>query len=239
MHVYHYVPYEPTAIKRLAARHGTSVDEVDELLRAGVFVDLYRVVRQGIRTSVESYSIKKPEPLYGFTRSVSLQDANFALSSFEAALALGGKQQELKPLLDTIQGYNRDDCVSTFRLRSWLEERRIELEQRLGQALPRPEVKSGEPGLKLATKLDEVAAVKARLLETVPADEASWPDAQRATWLLAQLLEWHRREEKSAWWEYFRLCELSDEELQQDNSALAGLEYVGEVNRIKRSIVHR
>ena len=47
MHIYHYAPYEPTAIKRLVGRHGTCVDEVDQLLRAGVFVDLYRAVRQG------------------------------------------------------------------------------------------------------------------------------------------------------------------------------------------------
>lgn len=52
MHIYHYAPYEPTAIKRLAGKHARCVDEVDELLRAGVFVDLYRCVRQGIRASV-------------------------------------------------------------------------------------------------------------------------------------------------------------------------------------------
>ena len=68
MHIYHYAPYEPTAIKRLAGRHGTCVDEVDELLRAGMFVDLYRVVRQSLRASVESYSIKRLEPLYAFSR---------------------------------------------------------------------------------------------------------------------------------------------------------------------------
>src|SRR5439155_1767968 len=87
MHIYHYAPYEPTAIKRLVGRHGTCVDEVDELLRAGVFVDLYRAVRQGIRASVESYSIKRLEPLYGFTRAVPLRDANVALQSYEAAMA--------------------------------------------------------------------------------------------------------------------------------------------------------
>lgn len=86
MHIFHYAPYEPTAIKRLAGRHGTCVDEVDELLRAGVFVDLYRAVRQGIRASVESYSIKRLEPLYGFARAVPLRDANVALQSFEAAM---------------------------------------------------------------------------------------------------------------------------------------------------------
>jgi hypothetical protein len=37
---------------------------------------------------------------------------------------------------------------------------------------------------------------------------------ERASWLLAQMLEWHRREQKSAWWEYFRICELSEDELQ-------------------------
>ena len=51
-------------------RYGTREAEVDRLLRGGVFVDLYRAVRQGIRASVESYSIKRLEPLYGFTREI-------------------------------------------------------------------------------------------------------------------------------------------------------------------------
>ena len=62
---------------------------------------------------------------------------------------------------------------------------------------------------------------------------------QHAVWLLAQMLEWHRRGEKSVWWEYFRLCALCDEELQEDESALGGLTLVGEVGRIKRSIIYR
>src|ERR1700720_646811 len=36
-HIYHYAPYEQTAIKKLAGRHGTCVDAVDRLLRAGIF----------------------------------------------------------------------------------------------------------------------------------------------------------------------------------------------------------
>jgi uncharacterized protein len=74
LHIYHYAPYEPATIKRLAARHGTCIDEVDQLLRAKIFVDLYRVVRQSLRASVESYSIKKLEGFYGFTRAVSGRD---------------------------------------------------------------------------------------------------------------------------------------------------------------------
>jgi predicted RecB family nuclease len=239
MHIYHYAPYEPTAIKRLVGRHGTCVDEVDELLRAGVFVDLYRAVRQGIRASVESYSIKRLEPLYEFTRSVPLQDANFALQSYEAAMALGNDLGQIGELLKTIEGYNRDDCLSALRLRDWLEDRRQELGARCGRELPRPTPHSGQPPEKLSARLQEVRAITVRLLSLLPKDETQWTEEHRAIRLLAQMLEWHRREEKSAWWEYFRLCDLSDDELEEDRSALGGLEFVGEVARIKRSIVHR
>jgi predicted RecB family nuclease len=239
MHIFHYAPYEPTAIKRLVGRHGTCVDEVDELLRAGVFVDLYRIVRQAIRASVESYSIKRLEPLYGFTRTVALRDANVALQSFEAAMAMGNGQEEISDLLKTVEGYNRDDCVSAQRLRDWLEDRRKELEAKNGCGLPRPTIQSGEPGGKLSARLQEIRRVAARLLAPLPAEETEWTGEQRACRLLAQMLEWHRREEKSAWWEYFRLCELSDDELQEDRNALGGLVYVGEVCHVKRSMVHR
>jgi RNase_H superfamily len=205
MHIYHYAPYEPTAIKRLAGKHATCVDEVDELLRAGVFVDLYRAVRQGVRASVESYSIKRLEPLYGFARTVPLCDANVALQSFEAAMALGDDVEEIGDLLKTVEGYNRDDCISALRLRDWLEDRRKELEAKRGRALPRPAVQSGEASEKLSTRLQEIRELAARLLAPLPPDGTMWTDEQRACWLLAEMLEWHRREEKSAWWEYFRL----------------------------------
>ncbi len=239
MHIYHYAPYEPTAIKRLVGRHDTCIEELDQLLRAEVFVDLYRTVRQGLRASVESYSIKRLEPLYGFTRTVPLRDANGALAAFEAAMALASNQDELTELLKMVEGYNQDDCVSAFRLREWLEQRRTELEQRSGQPLSRPEPKTGEPGENLAAELDRVAQLKKRLLDSLPADEVTWNDQNRACWLLIQMLEYHRREEKSSWWEYFHLCELSDEELHEDKNALGGLEYVGPVEQVKRSIVHR
>ncbi|MFL5675171.1 MAG: TM0106 family RecB-like putative nuclease, partial [Chloroflexota bacterium] len=75
MHVYHYAPYEPTALKRLMGRYGTREAEVDRLLRQGVLVDLLRVVRQSLRASVESYSIKKMEGFYDFVREIDLRDA--------------------------------------------------------------------------------------------------------------------------------------------------------------------
>ena len=75
LHVYHYAPYETAALLRLAARHGVCEDEVDQLLRDGVFVDLYAVVRSAIRVSQRSYSIKKLEPLYMEAREAAVTNA--------------------------------------------------------------------------------------------------------------------------------------------------------------------
>jgi hypothetical protein len=61
LHVYHFAPYEPAALKRLMGRYATRENEVDNLLRAEIFVDLFAVVRHSTRASVESYSIKKLE----------------------------------------------------------------------------------------------------------------------------------------------------------------------------------
>ena len=72
MHVYHYAPYERSALRRLMGEHATREHELDDLLRGEVLVDLFRVMRQALRASVESYSIKAVEELYGFEREGEL-----------------------------------------------------------------------------------------------------------------------------------------------------------------------
>jgi predicted RecB family nuclease len=239
MHVYHYAPYEPTAIKRLAAQHTTCVEEVDQMLRAGILVDLFRVLRQGVRASVESYSLKKVEQIYNFTRAVPLRDSVLALQAIEELLAFGNAQEATQELLDSIASYNRDDCVSTFQLREWLESRRLECEKKMGKPLPRPVRKEAEAGEELAAEIQQTAVLAERLAAGLSTNESEWTNQQRASWLLGQMLEYHRREDKSAWWEYYKLRGMTDEELQQDNTALGGLFYVGEVDRVARSVIHR
>lgn len=239
MRIYHYGAYEETAIKRMTGRHGTCADEVDEMLRAEVFVDLYRVVKQALRASVESYSLKKLEPFYEFNRDVPLVDANLARNTLQALLAFGPTEEDFAEIQKQIEGYNRDDCVSALRLRDWLEGRRCEMEAATGAALPRPQAKSGEPAEDLSAYLEQVRAVEARLISDIPTDESDRTEEQSARWLLAQLLEWHRREDKSAWWKYFELCKLKDEEFQEDKTALGGLVYEGVVGQVKKSFIHR
>jgi predicted RecB family nuclease len=54
LHVYHFAPYEPAALKRLMGRYATRENEIDRMLRSGLFVDLYAVVRHGIRPALKA-----------------------------------------------------------------------------------------------------------------------------------------------------------------------------------------
>lgn len=240
LHVYHYAPYEPTAVRRLMGRYGTREDEVDRLLRGGVFVDLFRAVRQGVRASVESYSIKRLEPLYDFERTVDLRDAGSSIVAFETWLELGGEVEGDAGILERIEGYNRDDCVSTWMLRGWLEQQRAQLAQELGEDPPRPQSTPGEPGEELGAALAQTVALAERLCEGVPDDVALRTPESQGRWLLAQLLSWHRREAKSTWWRYFYLMnDLTDEERIGEPDAMGGLVPEGPVRDEKKSIVYR
>ncbi|MCC6237268.1 MAG: TM0106 family RecB-like putative nuclease [Dehalococcoidia bacterium] len=224
LHVYHYAPYEPTAVKRLAGRYGTREEEVDQLLRGGVFVDLYCAVRQGIRASVESYSIKRLEPLYGFKREIDLRDAGTSIVEFETWLELG-QGTERDDLRTEIEGYNRDDCVSTLLLRDWLEGQRAALATELGEVLPRPVVATPEE-TEDSEAQKAVQALVDQLMAGLPDDLVAASDTESGSWLLAQLLNWHRREAKSFWWRYFFLRdELTDEERREESDALGELTF--------------
>src|SRR5258707_728439 len=111
-----------------------------------------------------------------------------------------------------VEGYNRDDCVSTLRLRDWLETLRAGVAA-AGTILARPEPKQGAASEKVDERGQRVAALRARLLTGVADARAQQTDEQHARWLLAYSLDWHRREDKAGWWEYYRLRDLPEEDL--------------------------
>ena len=75
------------------------------MLRGGLFVDLYQVVRHAVRASVESYSIKEMEKFFGFDRNTKLTDASRALANIQTALELGDPEAVQKELKDTVTEY--------------------------------------------------------------------------------------------------------------------------------------
>jgi predicted RecB family nuclease len=238
LHVYHYAPYEPAALKHLTGRYGTRGDEVDRILRSHLFVDLYGVVKGGIRASVESYSIKRLEPLYSYIRMVELSDANVALANLQAALELNDLDRITKRTRDVVEGYNRDDCLSTYGLRVWLEGVRTKLIDD-GESIDRPARGDGTPSEAISEWQIRINDLIRRLSADIPDDPDLRSEEQQARWILANALDWHRREEKAIWWEYFRLCDLSSDDLLDERPGLSGLEFVASIGGTVKAPIHR
>ena len=242
MHVYHYAAYERGRMGMLSTRHATREAQVDRMLTAELFVDLYKVVRQSMRIGLDSYSIKRLEPLYALDREAPLKEAGSSVVAYERYIKSVSAGTPATGILEDIRLYNQDDCRSNAKLRDWLEVQRKALAMRLGMTdLDRrtpPEDKEKPPSLRDA----RIAKLAEQLLEGVPADPAArQADAEmQGRWLLANLLEWHRREEKVDWWAFFDRLTRSDEELATyDEEAIGQLSWVKEVDRPKKSVVHR
>ena len=220
MHVYHYAPYEATALKRLMGEHGTRESELDDLLRGEVLVDLYRVTRQALRASVARYSIKDVEELYGFERTAEVSGGSESVVAFEEWLEIGEDS-----LLDGIRAYNEEDCRSLYELHLWI------LEQRPADLAWRgPPEEREEPSEERLEQLAERERVRAELLDRAAEGEPRW--------LLAQLLEYHRRESRPQWWEYFHHRSLDEEELLDDGDTIGGIELLSEPVEEKQSLVY-
>jgi predicted RecB family nuclease len=233
LHIYHYAPYEPNALKVLASSYATREPEVDRLLRGRVLVDLYRVVRQSVRIGTESYSLKQIESLYRGKRSTEIVDAAGSIVAYEEWL-----ESREQRLLDEIARYNEDDCLSTAQLRDWLEARRLEAIEHYGD-IPRPGLEDAQPSEALRDMDERTAALVDRLLTGVPEAEEERSKEQQALYLLAHSLNWHRREGKSEWWEYYRKCGLTDEQLVDDRESIGAIEFRGEIRQENKSNVFR
>lgn len=238
MHVYHYGSYEVAAVKRLMSRYGTREAEVDRLLRGGRFIDLLTVTRQGVRASVERYSLKDLEPFHEYERRQDLRIAGAALRRVSLVLQTGGAD----PLPDAdktvVELYNQDDCLSTARLRDWLEERRAEWVTR-GQVLERPDLGEGDASDAVQEREQQVATVFDPLVAGLSEDRECWSDEERARMLLAHQLEYFRREDRCVWWEFFRIHDLETEDLMEERKALTGLEFAEAIGGTQRCPIHR
>ena len=208
MHVYHYGAYEPTALKQLMGVYATREDAVDELLRHEVFVDLLSVVRQGLRAGVSSYSLKDVEALADFARTADVRSGTGAVLAYEEWMTDHEGRH-----LDEIAAYNDEDCRATLALREWLVTNRL-------------------PAAPWALSPDERPAAEeqqARDAEREALRQALLVGAEPGSvrWLVAELLEYHRREARPAWWWFFARCAMSAAELVEDGESIGGLVPLG------------
>jgi uncharacterized protein len=208
-HIYHYAAYETTALKRLAMRHATMEAELDQLLRERRFVDLYRVVVQSLRASTESYSLKDLEALYWRERAAEVKTASDSIVEYERWCV-----NRDDAILASIADYNKDDCISTAHLRSWLEGLR-------------PPGVTPEPAEDPTPRQQEWSAERA-LLETQRQAVAArvrncGHGNARVRELVAELLWFHQRSQKPGWWAVYERQTWSEEELADDAECLGGL----------------
>jgi predicted RecB family nuclease len=218
LHVYHFGGYDKSALQRLMGEHGLREAEVDDLLRRRIFVNLHSALRQALRVGVRSYSLKELEALSGFERVAEMRSGDAAVVGFDEWLQTGDDAR-----LEEIAAYNEEDCRATLALRDWLLAQRP-----AGLAWPEP---VAERELQ-EEKRSEIEARERLRLELVEGDEPGDP-----RWLAGELLEYHRREAKPAWWAWFDRMASSPEELVDEPEAIGCLEPAGDPEPVKKSLL--
>ncbi|MDT5075799.1 MAG: hypothetical protein QOJ80_436 [Mycobacterium sp.] len=197
MHIYHYAAYEKSTLLRLAGRYGVGEHDVDELLRNGILVDLYPLVRKSIRVGTESYSIKYLEPLYmgNELRTGEVTTATDSITQYARFCALRdeGRTDEATNVLKEIEDYNRYDCRSTRRLRDWMMARAIE--SGVPPRGPQPVADGGD--------VEPADDIERALLKFAGDGIEPRTAEQTAVAMVAASRGFHKREDKPFWWSHF------------------------------------
>src|SRR5438105_5457570 len=227
MHIYHYASYECCAVRRLSTRHDTRQDEVDDLLRNNVFVDLYQIVRHALRVGEDSYSIKSIEPLYRPKRSTDVATASQSIVQYANWMASKQPHDWMSSsILKGIRDYNEDDCGSNAELGAWLRElasaRGIEFAPPF---LEREESTPKPPAPEIAARQELAAKLRAR--------------GDAVSSVLADVVDFHRRELKPMWWKMFDRAEAASDELRDDPACIEGVKAVGGCVAENRSFLQK
>jgi uncharacterized protein len=216
-HIYHYAGYEESALKKLMCLHGTREAEVDNLLRKRKLVDLYKVVREGVRVSEPSYSIKNMEVFY----MKGVRDGDVKTGMGSVVFYERWRQEKDNGLLKQIADYNEDDCRSTYLLREWLlANRPSEINW-----FKSDEENSGKEAKETLTEAENLLIpYREALIDPLPENRDDWKPAHFLNELIYFLVDFHRREDKPGYWALFARSEMTDEEALEDPECLGALQ---------------
>ena len=200
-HIYHYAPYETTALRRLAMRHGLGEARLDCWLRERRFVDLYAVVRGSIFASEPSYSLKDMEAFHDLSRIGEVASAGDSIVAYEK-----WRETHEDRILTELKEYNRLDCLSLEKLHNWLIGIRPEG--------PWPQVQEGETPRSAEEQRENEELVNMLATSGLPEERRS---------MLYDLSVFHWREKKPQAWAVFDAASKDFEDLCDDMECLAGL----------------
>jgi predicted RecB family nuclease len=223
--IYHYNHYEVTALKRLAGRYAVAEHQLDDLLRRKKFVDLYKVVREGIRVSEPSYSLKILETFYMEKREGEVATAGDSIVVYNQWRDTGEQK-----LLDDIAAYNEVDCISTAKLRDWL----LSLRPNGATWFTGQDSLPAEDMSETSAARFEREAIYMTYLGRLQAVAHAQEHHRR----LADLLGFHAREARPQWWELFDRQDRFEDELLDDAECLAALEQFESPAPVKQSLVY-
>ena len=226
-HIYHYASYEVTVLRRLSTAFASREEEVDALLRAEKFVDLFTVSRGAIRTSERNMSLKTLEHFFAPKREEEVTAAGESIVYYHHWRETGEQA-----FLDSILAYNRVDCENTAGLRAWLLTLRPDGLPWWHKDAPAP--KTPEK----ATELDELELIRTQVRELA---RASGHFDEPVRELLAHLVDFHRRAKKPAQWAIFDRCDAESHELIDDLECIGSVSPSGAawLRPDKRSMVAR
>jgi len=226
MHIYHYAAYEVAAVRRLSTYHDTRQDEVDELLRNEVFVDLYQTVRHGLRIGEDSYSIKSIERLYRPKRITKVATAADSIVQYARWIESNEPEEWKKsPILKGIRDYNEDDCKSTAELLHWL--RQVAVDHKIVAVHSASASSLATPPKQLPPEIVARLDTAAKLRKGKDAVSVA----------LADLIDFHRREEKPMWWRMFDRAAATSDVLRDDPACIDGVQATGSPIPDKQSFV--
>lgn len=215
LHIYHYADYERRALTRLSQKYSTRTAELDAILRGGLLVDMYSLIRKSIRFSTESLSIKYVEEIYGVSHgSEEVKSAKDSIVAFHAVQALReeGKDKEADKGLEEIRSYNGKDCKSTYDFDRWIRKFAASNNVALGQVPSLAEDAENAP----PSDNELLGQELAKLLEECDFDE---PTVEAISLLRGALL-FHEREERVSWWRIFDAVNQDIETLSSQTGAL-------------------
>lgn len=232
LRIYHYGHYEIARLKNLSGRYGVCENQVDDMLRNYLFVDLYKVVKQGLVVGSPSYSIKEIEKLYDERKDDGVSTSMGSVVAYAKWKESGEpKDPQNSPILNEIREYNKFDCDSTKGLADWLRERQEEYGVRY---VPLRNDADGEDEISDRELLDlEVSALEKVIFQVAEqTDSKVWE-------IMGHLLRFHERERKPVWWKLFDWNSKTIEELVDDKDCLGGAVLVGAPQQVKKSFVYQ